>query len=130
LKRVIISATTKAQKNQNPVITSLNLNDSPVAGSGITTPTSVVNFSEISPPGSTESYPVMNADGSLTTQTETLETTWFQSDATSFQFFRTVSAGENPWTPPGTAPVGRGMVILAVTRDGRGGEAFLKLDLD
>ena len=127
VKRVVISAVAKTPKNLNPVITSVDLNDNPAAAS-IATPLVHVNFRVSSPASSVENFQVQMPNGTFSPATETLVNTWFVSDA-AFQYYRTVGNGENPWSPP-TLPTTRGMVILVVTRDGRGGEAFQKIDLD
>ncbi len=55
--------------------------------------------------------------------------TWFVSDG-EFDYSRTTGITENQWTPPGSKPTGRGMVILVVTRDGRGGSTFQKVEMN
>ena len=126
--RVIVSSPTKTQKNQNPVITSVDLNDSPVPGV-ISMPSSAVNFRVTSPPSSLETYQVMQVDGTMTPQTEELINTWFISDG-EFDFSRTIGNSENSWSPPGSRPSNRGSVLIVVTRDGRGGAAFQKIEMD
>lgn len=127
--RVFVSnATTKTQKNQNPSITSVDLNDSPIPDT-IAMPTSDSNFRVISPASSSETYQVMQNDGSFLTRTEEMLNTWFVSDG-EFDFSRTTGSTENLWTPPGSKPSNRGMVILVVTRDGRGGSAFQKIEMN
>jgi hypothetical protein len=126
--RVFITPGSKTPKNQNPVIASVDLNDVPVSGV-IPVPTSSVNFRVTSPASSAETYQVMNTDGSFTTRTEELVTTWFVSDGL-FDFIRTIGDSENSWAPPESRPANRGIVILVVTRDGRGGAAFQKLELN
>ena len=127
--RVFVSdATTKTQKNQSPSITSVDLNDSPVPDT-IPMPTSGSNFRVISPASSSETYQVMQNDGSFLTRTEEMLNTWFVSDG-EFDFSRTTGSTENLWTPPGSKPSNRGMVILVVTRDGRGGSTFQKIEMN
>ena len=127
--RVFVSdATTKTQKNQNPSITSVDLNDSPIPDT-IQMPASASNFRVISPASSSETYQVMQNDGSFLTRTEEMLNTWFVSDG-EFDFSRTTGSTENLWTPPGAKPSNRGMVILVVTRDGRGGSVFQKIEMN
>ena len=126
--RVFISSDSKTQKNKNPILSSLDLNDVPVSGV-IPIPTSPVNFRMTFPESSAETYQVLHNDGSYTTRTEELITTWFISDG-SFDFSRTIVDSENSWTPPDSRPADRGMVIIAVTRDGRGGTGFLRIELN
>jgi hypothetical protein len=126
--RVFVSAASKPQKNQNPSITSIDLNDSPVPGS-IPMPASASNFHAVSPASSSEIYQVMQNDGSLLTRTEEMLNTWFVSDG-EFDFSRTTGSTENLWSPPGSKPANRGVVLLVVTRDGRGGAAFQKIEMN
>lgn len=125
---LLVSSPTKTQKNQNPSIASVDLNDIPVPAS-ITMPTSASNFRVTFPASSTETYQVMQNDGSFLTYTEEMLDTWFVSDG-SFDYSRTTGSDENLWTPPGSKPAGRGIVLLVVTRDGRGGTAFQKIEMN
>jgi hypothetical protein len=125
---VFITPPDKSLKNGNPEITSIDLNDIPLSGV-VPAPTSSANFRATSSAGSTETFQVMQRDGSFTTRTEELVNTWFVSDGT-FDFIRTTGNSENSWTPPETKPAGRGMVILVVTRDGRGGAAVRKIEMN
>ena len=126
--RVFVSTTAKAQKNLNPSIASVDLNDSPIPDT-IPMPASDSNFRAISPASSSETYQVMQFDGSLLTRTEEMLNTWFVSDG-EFDFSRTIGSIENLWTPPGSKPTSRGVVILVITRDGRGGSAFQKIEMN
>ncbi len=126
--RVIISSASKTQKNQDPVMSSVDINDSPITGI-IPMPASSANFRVTYPPSSAETYQSMLQDGSVTTQTEELISTWFISDG-AFDSSRTIGNTEDSWTPPDSKPVGRGGVIFVVTRDGRGGAAFQKVEMN
>jgi len=126
--RVFVSATTKTPKNQNPMITSVDLNDSPILSSTIPMPTTASNFRVVSPTSSSETYQVMQYDGSFLTRTEEMLNTWFISDG-AIDYSRTIGSSENLWTP-GAKPSSRGMVILVVTRDGRGGSVFQKIEMN
>jgi hypothetical protein len=126
--RVTVSSSNKTQKNQNPVMSSVDINDSPVTGI-LPMPTSSVNLSVNYPPSSAETYSTMQPDGSFTAQTEELISTWFISDG-SLDTYRTIGETEDSWTPPQPQPVGRGSVILVVTRDGRGGGAYQEVELN
>lgn len=125
--RVTITASSKTQKNQNPVISSIDLSDSPTT-SVISMPTTTLDFRVTSPATSAETYQTMRNDGSFVTHTEDLITTWFVSDG-EFDFTRTIGNSENSWGPPETKSSGRGIVILVVTRDERGGQTFQKLEM-
>ena len=124
---VRVALSTKSPQNQNPMITSIDLNDVPTT-SPFAMPTVTSNFRVTSPASSAETYQVMRPDGTFYTQTEELINTWFLSDG-SFDVYRTLGNSENAWSLPSPKPVGRGMVILAVTRDGRGGAAFQKIEM-
>jgi hypothetical protein len=126
--RVFVSTRSKSQMNQNPLITSIDLNDSPVPGT-ILMPTSDSNFRVVSPASSSEPYQVMQYDGSFLTRTEEMLNTWFVSDG-EFDYSRTIGSTENVWAPPGSKPAERGAVILVVTRDGRGGAAFQTIEMN
>ncbi len=126
--RVIVSSSSKTQKNRNPVIASLDLNDSPITGI-IPLPASAVNFRVTSPASSAETYETMNNDGTLRTQTEELVNTWFFTDG-DFDFERTLGNSENSWGPPAAKPSNRGSIIFVVTRDGRGGAAFQAIEMN
>lgn len=126
--RVIVSSASKTPKNLNPVMTSVDLNDGPVTGV-ISMPLSPADFRATAPASSTETYQVMQKDGSFTAQSEELITTWFISDG-EFDFSRTIGSTENLWSPPDSKPATRGLVMVAVTRDGRGGAAFRKIEMN
>lgn len=127
--RIFVSDPTKLQKNQDPTIASVDLNDSPILSSLIPMPTSASNFRVTTPLISLETYSVMQYDGSFLTRTEEMLNTWFISDG-SIDYSRTIGNAENLWTPPGSKPAGRGMVFLVVTRDGRVGAAFHKIEMN
>jgi hypothetical protein len=126
--RVFVSTPAKTQKNQNPTITSVDFNDTPVPAL-ITMPASASNVRVVSPASSSETYQVMQFDGSLLTLTELMLNTFFVSDGT-LDFSRTIGTAEDLWTPPGSKPSSRGMVIFVVTRDGRGGASFQKVEMN
>ena len=126
--RVIVSSSDKAQKNQNPAIMSVDLNDNPIAGT-FPMPASAADFRATFPASSEEAYQVMQHDGSVTTHTEEMITTWFISDG-EFDFTRTLGNSENSWSPPAAKPANRGVVLLVVTRDERGGAAFQKIEMN
>jgi hypothetical protein len=126
--RVIVSPAGKTLKNQNPVTTSVDLNNSPVAGI-FPMPASASDFRVTYPASSAETYQVLQQDGGSATHTEELINTWFISDG-SFESSRTIGNTEDSWTPPDSKPANRGSVILVVTRDGRGGAAFQKVEMN
>jgi hypothetical protein len=126
--RVYVSSASKSQKNQNPSITSVDLNDTPVPVT-FPMPTSASNFRVTFPASSTETYQVMQSDGSYLTFTEEMLNTWFTSDG-SFDYSRTIGSDENLWTPPDSKPADRGIVLMVVTRDGRGGATYQKIEMN
>jgi len=127
--RVFVSDAAKTQKNQNPSITSLDLNDNPISSATTSIPMPAAsNFRVISPQTSSETYTAMQPDGSLLTRTEEMLNTWFVTDG-EFDYSRTTGSVENKWSPPGAKPAGRNAVIVVVTRDGRGGSAFKKIEM-
>ena len=126
--RIVVTTALKTTKNTNPVIQSIDMNDNAV-GATTALPVGATNFRATSPDGSSETYFVQQKDGSQTSTQEQLITTWFISLG-SFDFYRTLGNGENSWSPPASLPVGHGVVILAVTRDGRGGAAFQKVEFN
>ncbi|MCK9419748.1 MAG: hypothetical protein M0R70_10250 [Nitrospirae bacterium] len=126
--RVFVSTTAKPQKNQNPSIASVDLNGSPVPDT-IPMPTSDANFRVVSAESSSEAYQDMQRDGSFVTRTEEMLNTWFVSDG-EFDYSRTIGSTENLWAPPGSKPADRGVVIMVITRDGRGGAVFQKVEMN
>ena len=111
-----------ATANQNPTISAVLSNSVPYttlsSGKVFLTP----QFGANSP----ETFLVIRGDGSTVQQTEELITTWFISDG-AMDTFRTLNTDSVGFVPPTNPPPnGRHTVILAVVRDGRGGEAFFK----
>jgi hypothetical protein len=126
--RVKVSSAAKTQKNANPNIVSVDRDGSPVSGV-FSIPSSLSVFKISAAAGAAESYSKMNRDGSLINAAEELVDTWFISDGL-FEYQRTLSQTANSWAPPASKPSGRGAVIVVVTRDGRGGAAFQKVEMN
>jgi hypothetical protein len=127
--RVFVSNTAKTPKNQNPLIASVDLNDNPLSSATSSIPMpGVSNFRVVSPPSSSETYTVIQPDGSVLIHTEEMLNTWFVTDG-EFDYSRTTGSAENKWSPPGAKPSGRNPVIVVVTRDGRGGSTFKKIEM-
>lgn len=129
-KRII--ASTRPIKNTNPSITAVNVGSQSLSSflSTLTYPYSgtAPGLTPAFSANSVETYTQMNSDQSISTITETLITTWFISDG-SMEFYRTTGTDTDTWTPPSalpTAPGGgaRGILFVAVTRDGHGGEDY------
>lgn len=114
-----IRVSNKATKNTNPTITDVLSN-----GSSLTTMPAGDTSVTISYPGtSKETYLFQRSDGTQTSQTEALSTTWFYS-AGAMKFYRTVDGEANTFTPTSAAaPTGLNHVVLVITRDGREGTA-------
>ncbi len=119
-RRILVSETGKAGKNNNPQTTGILAN-----GAALTTlPAGQVELSVSYPAGSVESYSAKKSDGSLASATESLTTTWFRTDG-ELKFYRTVTTDTSTYTPPAAAPAGRQALIVGVTRDDRGGVTVL-----
>ncbi len=119
VKRIVVSS--KAAKNANPGFTGA----SPILADGApltTLPKAGVTLSVGVDPSAFEPYTLQFPDGTAQSTTETVSVSWFISDG-DIDKQKTAAAETNAWTPPPTAPVSRKVTIIAVLRDGRGGEA-------
>ncbi len=120
-KRLIVSsATSKPQKNLNPTLSGVLGAGAPLVALPATT-TSLMVDGDLS--ASVQSYEVLIATGGSKTLLETLITTWFLSDG-GLNHFRTVGGDVINFTPPDVLPTVHSVVLVAVMRDGRGGEDF------
>lgn len=120
IKRIVVKAS-GATKNQNPV-----LSDILSQGVSLTTyPTGQVVA--LAPTFSTgaETYVVLNSDLTQTTKTEELLTTWFITDG-KLKNQRTLSTDAVEYKASDALPGGRKSFIIAVSRDGRGGESVVQ----
>ena len=133
IKRVVFSAASKAVKNSNP--SGLRILDE--AGTEIAAfPATESKLQADLPSAVAESYSLMDEDGSVTTKTEVLETTWFLTGPESiadskdkekttdglFLLSRTLVGELNTFYPPKVAvPSSRNRVVIGVARDDRGG---------
>ena len=131
-KRIIFSSAAKAAKNNNP--SGLEIRKD---GTEISALPSVESTMEAYLPAvQAESYSLMNSDGSLTSKTEALDTTWFltgpadvdcskKKECTTdglFLMSRTLLGELNTfYVPQVDVPVTRGRVLMAIARDDRGG---------
>ena len=113
-----ILATTRTTRNSIPSITSFLFDDA----AGTIPTTGEAQISAVLPTGAAEAYQAMAVDTTLKDLTETLTVSWFLSDG-DFQRFRTVGSAANKFTAPSPRPSDRPVVVAAVVRDGRGGEA-------
>ena len=115
-KRILIS--NKTSLNANPTLSDLLANDASLSS----LPAGQVALKASFPSASRETYSVMESSGSLTSQMESLVTTWFYTDGET-KFFRTTNTDTTTYTPPGERPSGRNVLIIGVLRDERGGAA-------
>ena len=115
-KRIVVSESGKAAKNNNPVVTNL-LSSGAVVGA---LPGGEVDLSISYPGSSVEAYSIKTDDLTLQSAQEQLLTTWFITDG-ELEFYRTLNADKTAYTPPGAPPSGRSALLVGVTRDGRGG---------
>ncbi len=122
-KRLVVSTRESSAKNKNPIT-------SDILGDGLAF-TSVLPLGQpisIAPSFGlvgAESYVVQLADGTQSSRTEELLTTWFITDG-ELKVFRTTGADSNILTTPGAQPIARDAFLLALTRDGRGGLSVIK----
>ncbi len=113
-KRVIVSS--KPAKNNNPPVAVIQAGGAPLAAY----PTGAVQVTASIATTANEAFQEMKRDGSLASRTEELLTSWFISDGT-LELFRTINGQATKFEPPATKPTGRTPIIVAVTRDSRGG---------
>ena len=124
-KRIVVSDSTKSTKNSNPVISQILANGSAL---GTLSAGAQVSLAMSASASSAESYTVKNADSSLSSLTETLQTTWFYSDG-EVKYYRTTGSDTNTYTAPSAFVSSRNTFIVAVLRDGRGGLAISRVDI-
>lgn len=136
-KRLVISSPGKTP-NQNPTNPEFRLN-----GSAITSlPASESRIDAFVPSADQESYQEMNADGTLSTRTETIDTLWFLTGPQDiecsnkdtcttdglFERIRTIPGELNLFKPPKVpVPASRGRVLIGISKDNRGGAAFTRI---
>ncbi|MBC7692351.1 MAG: hypothetical protein H7222_11360 [Methylotenera sp.] len=123
-RRIVVS--TRPFQNVNPVLSRIL-----ASGEELTTALPPANVS-ISPDVTTtspEDYQVKDSNGVLQSRKEQITTSWLASDG-ALNRSRTVSPDLNDYTPPTAKPAGRGVILIGVTRDDRGGESVKKLVLN
>lgn len=116
-KRLVVS--TRTQKNTNPTILDVLADRKPMTALPV-----VPTFISTSlPEDAAESYGSITSDGVRINQKEALLVTWFINEG-EFDQMRVVGTSENLYSPPQVPPTDHAVVIVAVVRDGRGGEDF------
>ena len=119
-KRILVSYRTT--RNANPVFVNITTQGSDFEGKPLT-----LNYdmeTRINE-NSQEQYTVLNEDGTqTTTKTETLTTTWFVSEGELDKTRTTGPVGENKFHRPPTYSEDQSFILIAVTRDGRGGTGY------
>ncbi len=122
IKRILVSETAKTSKNQNPSTSQIFAN-----GTAMNTMSygAKVNLSTDLTLASAEAYTVQNANAETFGRTEKLITTWFITDGET-KFYRSSGTDVNEFTAPASAPTGRSLYLMALTRDDRGGVSLVK----
>jgi hypothetical protein len=116
-KRLIVSSDSKT-KNQNPALSSIL-----AGGTALTSmPAGEVELSAGLTAGAEEAYLAMKSSGELDPRTEQVVTTYFITDGT-LGFYRTSVGQTTKYTPVYPAPSDHTALIVAVSRDNRGGVA-------
>lgn len=114
-RKLTVSLASKT-KNQNPSLTAILASGATLAAM----PAADVSVSAGYSAGSVEAYSAYKSDGTLQSKTEQLLTTYFITDG-SLKYFRTVNSETTTYTPSYPAPTDHQAVMVAVTRDDRGG---------
>jgi hypothetical protein len=137
-KRLVLSGSSKTVKNQNPASVDFQQNQVHLGA----LPLTESSINAFVPPTSFETYSVMKPDGSLFTETETLETAWFltgpsdvecsnKKECTSdglFALSRSIPGELNVFYPPkAPLPTSRARILIGVAKDNRGGNTVTRL---
>lgn len=125
-KRIIVTSESKTIKNSNPTIVEVvdeNGNELSVL------PQEETDYKINVSSESMETYTEYVSTNSLTSLDEVITTTWFLSDG-SMKYYRTINESYNSLTPATEAPTDRPSVIVVVSRDGRGGVDYQKIQFD
>jgi hypothetical protein len=121
-KRILV--TNRTSLNKNPIIKEIR-GDSGVLSRFPSNGTSLIPTLGS---GSFQSYNVRDEDGNIENRSEVMTTTWFVSEG-RVKKYRTQDAEENRYEAPGDKKSDKKLVLIAVTRDGRGGIGTLQLNL-
>ncbi|MCB0309370.1 MAG: hypothetical protein KDD48_08360 [Bdellovibrionales bacterium] len=119
-KRIVVS--TKTIKNQNPTFDSSQLFSMGNPVTSLPSETMAINIDLSS--AAIENYDEQTETQEIVAKTETLETFWYISDGDLSPII-TEAENETTYTPPSVLPDSHDVLIVAITRDGRGGLATL-----
>lgn len=119
-KRILVSSRTT--KHQNPTFASTQLLSNGVTVTSLPASETPIHVDVAT--SSSEVYQEQRASGTLEDKVEKIETFWFISDGDLTTVITDGSAATS-YTPPETPPTDHGVVIMAVVRDSRGGQAAL-----
>ncbi len=118
-KRILVSNKSSSDKNTNPGVQNilsqgqaLGLNNFPLNGKFS------LQMELVS--GAAQNYQVQLDDGTFSTRTEEITTTWFITDG-SLKYYRSNAQEANEFTAPETLDNQRKSFLFSVTRDSRGG---------
>ncbi len=117
LKKILVS--TKTPKNTNPVLASLQVD----GGTAAALPTKPAALTPVFTGDPAESFANVDPNGVSENYVEEIVTSWFVTDG-ELEENRTGGTEAAIWTPPVTAPSGRTVQVIGVSRDRRGGEAI------
>lgn len=120
LKRIFVSTLLKQPKNSNPAFNRIESGGEEWS----LYPSRATEIQANVTAASAEKYSAVTADLKTETRIEEIYTTWFVTDGT-LNRYRSLISGSVKWTPPANRPTSRRVVVVAVTRDGRGGEAVV-----
>lgn len=121
-RRIVVSDTAKANKNQNPPMTDIFSDGLAMISLNLG---GAMQLSTDLSAGSAEAYSLQLSDGSMLGKSEYLSITWFMTDGETKRM-RTDVGVTNAYTAPSSMPSGRSVYILAVARDNRGGVSVVK----
>jgi hypothetical protein len=137
-KRLIVSTSVKAAKNNNPSSLQFQKNSAALT----VLPTTQESVDAHVPSSDFETYFIKDASGALQSAVETIETVWFLSGPSDikcskdktcttdglFSLSRTVPGELNLFYPPSVSiPATRGRVLIGVAKDNRGGQVVSRL---
>ena len=135
-KRLVVSGSSKASKNQNP--SGLSIQDSTTGIEMTSLPTIQTSLTAYVPASQAENYSEETTSGTFNSKTESIQTEWFftgpsdpecskKKECTSdgyFKLARSIPSEINVFYPPSAAtPTTRGRILVGVVHDSRGGNS-------